>query len=194
MKCGSVTRNCSIIQNIQLHSRSENIISFPKMTGCKNQSVKYRQKGLDGEPEVFIDPNELSAEGTTSINIIGVSDDNKYLAVRRQDAGSDWQKIHVYEVETMNKLEDELEWVKFSGASFWKDGFFYSRYPAPAEGEELSGNNMMHSVFYHKLGDPQSKDQLIFEDKDNPTYYHFGGVTEDDAYYIMYQAPGTDGF
>ncbi|RMD99016.1 MAG: S9 family peptidase, partial [Bacteroidetes bacterium] len=167
---------------------------FSKNDGLQNQSVIYRQKGLDGKPEVFIDPNAISPDGTTSINIIGVSDDNKYLAVSRQDAGSDWQQIHVYEVESMNKLPDELKWVKFSGASFWKDGFFYSRYPEPAPGTELSGNNLFHSIYYHKLGDPQENDKLIFMDKANPTYYHFGGVTEDGRYFVLYQAPGTDGY
>ena len=167
---------------------------FSKNDGLQNQPVIYRQKGLDGTPEVFIDPNTLSPGGTTAINIIGVSNDDRYLAVSRQDAGSDWQQIHVYEVESMKKLPDELRWVKFSGASFWKDGFFYSRYPEPAPGTELSGNNLFHSIYYHKLGDPQEKDRLIFVDKANPTYYHFGGVTEDGRYFILYQAPGTDGF
>lgn len=167
---------------------------FSKNDGLQNQAVIYRQKGLDGDAEVFIDPNKMSEDGTTAIGIIGISKDNKYVAVSRQDAGSDWQKIHVYEVESMQKMEDELEWVKFSGASWWKDGFFYSRYPAPEEGDELSGNNMMHSVYYHKLGTPQSEDELVFEDKENPTYYHFGGVTEDKKYYVVYQAPGTDGY
>ena len=167
---------------------------FTKNDGLQNQSVWYRQKGLDGTPEVFIDPNKLSAEGTTAISIIGVSKDDKYAAVSRQDAGSDWQQILVYEVETMKQLSDELKWVKFSGASFWKDGFFYSRYPEPAKGTELSGNNQHHSVYYHKLGDPQSNDKLVFEDKKNPDYYHFGYVTEDENYFILFQQPGTDGF
>ncbi len=167
---------------------------FSKNDGLQNQSVIYRQKGLDGAPEEFIDPNKMSAEGTTAIGIIGVSDDNKYVAVSRQDAGSDWQQIHVYEVATAKKLDDELKWVKFSGASWWKDGFFYSRYPEPAKGTELSGNNQNHWVYYHKLGTPQAQDKLIFKDEKNPGYYHFGGVTEDDRYYILSQAPGTDGY
>jgi prolyl oligopeptidase len=167
---------------------------FTKNDGLQNQALWYRQKGLDGQPEVFIDPNQLSKEGTTAIGLIGTSNDNKYVAVSRQDAGSDWQQIYVYEVETMKKLPDELKWVKFSGASWWKDGFFYSRYPEPAEGTELSGNNRNHAVYYHELGDPQSKDKLIFEDKKNPDYYHFGYVTEDENYFILFQQPGTDGY
>lgn len=91
-------------------------------------------------------------------------------------------------------MPDVLNWVKFSGASWYKNGFFYSRYPAPAKGMELSGNNQYHSVYYHELGTDQSKDKLVFEDRNNPDYYHFGGVTEDEKYFILYQQPGTDGF
>ncbi len=167
---------------------------YSKNDGLQNQPVIYRQLGLDGQPEEFIDPNKITAEGTTAINIIGTSDDDKYVAVSRQDAGSDWQQIHVYETATGKKLPDELRWVKFSGAACWKDGFFYSRYPEPAKGQERSGNNMNHWVYYHKLGTPQSQDKLIFKDEKNPGYYHYGGVTEDGRYYILYQAPGTDGF
>jgi prolyl oligopeptidase len=167
---------------------------FTKNDGLQNQAVWYKQKGLNGQPEVFIDPNKLSAEGTTAIGIIGVSTDDKYVAISRQDAGSDWQKILVYEVASGQQMKDELQWVKFSGAAWWKDGFFYSRYPEPAKGSELSGNNMNHWVYYHKLGTPQAQDKLIFKDEKNPAYYHFGNVSEDGRYYILYQAPGTDGY
>ena len=167
---------------------------FEKNDGLQNQAVIYRQKGLDGEPEVFIDPNALAADGTTAIEIIGASKDNRYLAISRQDDGSDWQKILVYEVASMQPLADRLEWVKFSGAAWWKDGFFYSRYPQPVSGRELSENNLHHTVYYHRLGDPQSADRLIFEDQKNPSYYHNADVTEDEHYLILYQAPGTDGY
>ena len=98
------------------------------------------------------------------------------------------------EVATKKKMPDVLKWVKFSGAAWWKDGFFYSRYPAPEKGSELSGNNQFHSVYYHKLGTPQAEDKLVYEDKQNPDYYHFGVVTEDRKYFILYIQPGTDGF
>lgn len=167
---------------------------FSKNDGLQNQSVIYYQQGLDGEPKVFIDPNALSEEGTTSIGLLGASKDNKYMAYSRSDAGSDWRKIYVREIASNTDLEDELEWVKFGGAGWFEDGFFYSRYPAPAPGEELSGNNQMHSVYYHRLGTDQSEDQLVYEDADNPSYYHYGGTTEDEDYFFMYAAPGTDGF
>ncbi len=192
-----------------IRDRYEEIFNYPKLSspfkagdyyffykndGLQNQSVIYVQKGLDGEPEVFIDPNAINAEGTTSINLIGISDDNKYVAYARSDGGSDWSKIYVKEIATKRELEDELNWVKFSGAAWYNDGFFYSRYPAPAKGEELSGNNQYHSVYYHKLGDDQSQDKLIYRDDENPNIYHFGGTTEDEKYFILYKQPGTDGF
>ncbi len=193
----------------KIRQRYEELFNYPKLSspfkageyyffykndGLQNQSVIYIQKGLEGEPEVFIDPNELSKEGTVAINLIGFSNDDKYVAYSRQDAGSDWQEIFVMEVATKKQLPDHLKWVKFSGASWKDDGFFYSRYPEPQKGLEYSADNKYHSVYYHKLGTDQSEDKLVYRDDKNPDMYHFGGVTEDERYYIMYASPGTDGF
>ena len=167
---------------------------FRKNDGLQNQSVIYYQKGMDGEPEVFLDPNEFSKEGTTSINLVGFSNDDKYVTYSRQDAGSDWQKFYVMEVATKKLMPDELNWVKFSGASWKGDGFFYNRYPAPAEGMEYSADNKYHMIYFHKLGTDQSEDKLVFRNDDNPDYYNFGYVTEDERYFIMFIQPGTDGF
>lgn len=193
----------------KLRERYEELFNYPKLSspfkvgeyyffykndGLQNQSVIYYQKGLDAEPEVFIDPNTFSKDGTTAISLVGFSNDDKYVTYSRQDAGSDWQKFYVMEVATKKQLKDELEWVKFSGASWKGDGFYYNRYPAPKPGEEFSGNNKYHSVYFHKLGDDQSKDKLVYEDRNNPNMYHFGNVTEDERFYVMYASPGTDGY
>lgn len=167
---------------------------FYKNDGLQNQSVIYFQKGLDGKPDVFIDPNKWSAQGTTAINLVGFSQDDKYVAFSVAEAGSDWQQIRVMEVATKRELTDRLEWVKFSGAEWSGEGFYYSRYPAPKAGETYSGNNQYHSVYYHKLGTPQSADELVFRDDTQPNNYHYGGVSEDGRYFILYDAPGTDGF
>ena len=167
---------------------------WSKNDGLQNQSVYYYKEGEDGEEKVFIDPNTLNEEGTTAIGLLGADKDNRYMAYRRSEAGSDWGNIHVRDLATNTDLDDRLEWVKFGGAGWYGDGFFYSRYPKPAEGEALKGNNLMHSIYYHKLGTPQSADQLIYEDKNNPTFYHYGGTTEEEDYFVMYAAPGTDGF
>ncbi|MEM9848845.1 MAG: prolyl oligopeptidase family serine peptidase, partial [Bacteroidota bacterium] len=166
---------------------------FYKKEGLQNQYVIYRQKGLDEAAEVFIDPNEMNAAGTTSIALVGFSKDHKYVVYSRSDAGSDWSNFFVMDVATKEQLSDHLEWVKFSGAAWYEDGFFYSRYPKPA-GSELSTNNQYHSVYYHKLGTDQSEDQLIYRDEAHPDYYHFTTISEDKAYLILYVQPGTDGF
>jgi prolyl oligopeptidase len=175
-------------------SRAGEYFFFYKNDGLQNQSVIYVQKGLKGQPEVFVDPNALSKEGTTTINLLGSDESDKYMAVTRSVAGSDWGEIRVIDIATKKELKDQLKWVKFSGAAWYKDGFFYSRYPAPAKGQELSGNNQYHSIYYHKLGDDQTKDKLVYEDRKNPNMYHNCGVTEDYKYLVMYAAPGTDGF
>jgi prolyl oligopeptidase len=193
----------------QIEDRLTELINYPKLSspfrageyyffykndGLQNQAVIYFQKGKDGEPEVFIDPNALSESGTVSVNLIGASADHKYMAYTKSEGGSDWSKIYIREIETNTDLEDELEWVKFSGAGWFKDGFYYSRYPAPAPGTELSADNKYHSIYYHKIGTPQSEDELFYRDDESPDLYHWCDVTEDDKYLVMYAAAGTDGF
>jgi len=167
---------------------------FSKNDGLQNQSVIFYQKGLDGEPEVFIDPNALSADGTVSINLLGFSADDKYVAYAQSSAGSDWQEIHVMELSTKKKMPEVLKWVKFSGASWDDNGFFYSRYPAPSDGLELSAKNEYHAVYYHKLGTDQSEDKKVFGNDSEPLIYHFCGVTESKDYLVLYASTGTDGF
>lgn len=166
---------------------------YSKNDGLQPQSVYMYQRGIEGDPMTFIDPNAMNAAGTSSINFIGFSNDRKYLAYTVAEAGSDWQVIYVMEIATRKKLEDKLEWTKFSGAAWYKDGFFYSRYDAPEKGEELSEANKFQKVYYHKLGDPQSSDQLIYADKDHPLRYLGAQTTEDEKFLIINIAEGTDG-
>ncbi len=167
---------------------------YYKNSGLQNQAVIYYKKGLDGAEEVFIDPNALSENGTVSIGLAGFSNDNKYVTYSISQAGSDWQEFKVMEIATKKEMNDVLKWVKFSGATWYKDGFFYSRYPTPAKGKELSATNEYHTVYYHKLGHPQSKDELVYEDKKNPLRYHYVQLTEDEKYLILYVSSGTNGF
>lgn len=167
---------------------------FSRNDGLQNQAVIYIQKGLDGTPEVFIDPNAMSEDGTTSVSLVGFSPDDKYVAYSVSEGGSDWQRIHVMEIETKKELEDRIEWVKFSGASWDDKGFYYSRYPTPEEGTELSGQNEYHSVYYHRLGDKQENDKLIYRNDDEPKLFHFTYMTEDKRFLMMQVSTGTDGF
>jgi prolyl oligopeptidase len=165
-----------------------------KNDGLQNQAVIYVQKGLDGEQEVFIDPNKISDDGTVDVSLLGASKDHKYMAVSQSEAGSDWNVTKVFDIETRQETGDVLEWIKFGGASWFGDGFFYSRYPEPAEGEELTAANTNHMVYYHKMGTPQSEDELVYENPDNPNLYHWADVSEDDRYMMLYAASGTDGY
>jgi len=167
---------------------------YYKNEGLQNQAIIYQKKGKDGTEKVFIDPNKLSAKGTVAITILGCSKDHKYLAYAQSKAGSDWQEIHVMEIETGVKLPDVVEWVKFSGAAWYKNGFFYSRFPPAKDGEELSGKNVYHSIYYHQLGAEQALDKLIYKNADKPEPNHYCNVTEDDKYLIMYAALGTHGY
>ena len=166
---------------------------FYKNEGLQNQSVIYVQKGLEGEPEVFIDPNELSPDGTVRIYLTGFSEDNRYAAYSRSEAGSDWQEIRIMEIATKKELEDRIHWVKFSGAAWYNDGFFYSGYDKPEKGEELKEQNKYQKIFYHKLGDPQEKDKLVYEDREHPLRYVSADVTEDSRYLILAVSEGTSG-
>ncbi|MFZ4521511.1 MAG: prolyl oligopeptidase family serine peptidase [Bacteroidales bacterium] len=168
-------------------------IIFTKQEGLQNQSVYYIQKGLEGEATVLIDPNKLSADGSVSVALDGVSNDKKHLAYHVNKGGSDWQTMFVLELATQKKLDDQLEWIKFGGAAWKGSGFFYSRYDKPAPGTELSAKSEFQKIYYHKLGDKQEQDQLVFEDKGKPQMYYTPQVTEDERYLFIYKSPGTDG-
>ncbi len=163
-----------------------------KNDGLQNQSVIYYQKGEDGEEKVFMDPNAMSADGTVTVSLLGSDQNNEYMAYRYSEAGSDWGEIRVRNIAQNKDTKDQLKWVKFSGASWYNDGFFYSRYPAPEKGTELSSKNTFHSVYYHKLGTDQSEDILIYRNRENPKLYHNASVTEDDEYLVLYVSEGTD--
>lgn len=166
---------------------------FYKNDGLQNQSVIYIQKGLDGEPEVFIDPNKLAADGTIRIGLVGFSKDNRYVTFSRSEAGSDWRELRVMEIETRKELSDRIQWLKFSGAAWHGSGFYYSGYDKPEEGQELTARNKFQKIFYHKLGDPQDKDTLIYEDRDHPFQYKGVDVTEDKKYMFLIVSEGTHG-
>jgi prolyl oligopeptidase len=166
---------------------------FSKNDGLQNQSVIYIQKGLDGVPEVFIDPNKLSPDGTVRVGLTGFSQDNKYVAVSRSESGSDWRELRVMEVATKKELDDRLKWLKFGGAAWYEDGFFYRGYDKPEEGHELTEANTFQKIFYHKLGDPQEKDTLIYEDPEHPLRYKNVSITEDQKYIFLNISEGTHG-
>jgi len=165
--------------------RRGNTYFFTKNDGLQNQSVFYVQKGENGTPEVFLDPNKFSADGTSVLSAFSLSKDGKYVAYGISKGGSDWVTLSLMEVESRKKLADEIMWLKASGVSWQGDGFYYSRYPEPAKGKELSSKNQFHTVYFHKVGTPQSEDVLVYEDKENPLRFQNVGTTEDERFAIL---------
>lgn len=166
---------------------------FYKNDGLQNQYVIYRFKG-DEAPELFLDPNTFSSDGTTSLGSINFTDDGSLLAYQISEGGSDWRKIIIMRAQDREILEDTLMDVKFSGLS-WKgnDGFYYSSYDKPEEGSALSGMTQYHKLYYHKLGTPQSADVLVFGGEATPRRYVQGYVTEDGRYLVISAANSTTG-
>jgi prolyl oligopeptidase len=167
---------------------------FSRNNGLQNQSVWYSAKSLDAEPVLLVDPNTLSTDGTVALGSPIPTDDGKTVAYQVSKSGSDWQEIHVRDVATGKPLSDKIEWVKFSGISWNKEGtgFYYSRFDAPKETEALTKLNEFQKVYFHKLGTPQSEDVLTYERKDQPKWGFGAGVTDDGRYLIISVSQGTD--
>ncbi|MBN3877123.1 MULTISPECIES: prolyl oligopeptidase family serine peptidase [unclassified Nostoc] len=165
-----------------------------KNDGLQNQSVFYTLKTLDDQPQVLLDPNKLSEDGTVALSGLSISEDGKLLAYGLSSSGSDWQEWKVRNVETGEDLQDHLKWIKFSGASWTHDhqGFFYSRYDEPNEKTRLEDVNYYQKLYYHQLGKPQSEDVLIYHRPDQKQWGFSGGVTEDGRYLIISIWLGTD--
>jgi prolyl oligopeptidase len=166
---------------------------FYKNDGLQNQSVIYVQKGLDGPPEVFIDPNALSPDGTVRIGLVGFSNDNKYATYLRSEAGSDWGELRIMEIASKRELDDRVQCIKFSGSGWQGNGFYYSGYDKPEKGKELTAKNEFQKIFYHKLGELQDKDTLVYEDKEHPLRYKNVSVTDDEKYLFLSVSEGTSG-
>ena len=161
---------------------------YSKNDGLQNQSVIYMQETLDGEPTVLLDPNALSDDGTVSLGGISFSNDGKYMAYTIQRSGSDWVEIYVKDMASLELLTDHIEWAKFTGASWYKDGFFYAAYDRPTEGKEFSNVNENHKIYYHRLGTPQEEDQLFYSNPAQPRYFHQVDLTEDEHYMFLFES------
>uniref|UniRef100_A0A1J3DDR7 Prolyl endopeptidase n=1 Tax=Noccaea caerulescens TaxID=107243 RepID=A0A1J3DDR7_NOCCA len=208
----SVLKTCETKE--KLHEKITKLIDHPRYdtpfkrgnsyfyfhnTGLQAQSVLYIQEELDSEAEILLDPNTLSDDGTVSLSSIAISEDAEYLAYGLSSSGSDWVTIRVMKVQDKKVEPDTLSWVKFSGITWTHDGrgFFYSRYPAPQEGEKIdagteTNSNLYHELYYHFLGTDQSEDVLCWRDQDNPKHMFGSKVTDDGKYLIMTIEEGCD--
>ena len=163
-------------------------------TGLQNQSVLYVQDGRDQRARVLLDPNVLSSDGTVALSDVAASDDAHYLAYALSTSGSDWQEIHVRDVTTGRDLADTLKWVKFSNIAWTHDnrGFFYSRYDEPTSGNKMTNANKNHKLYYHRVGQPQSRDELVYDRPDQPDWLFNGTVSDDGQFLIINVSQGTD--
>lgn len=192
----AINKRLSELWNYEKYSapfKEGNYTYFYKNDGLQNQSVLYRQK--DGtDPEVFLDPNKFSTDGTTSLAGLSFTKDGSMCAYQISEGGSDWRKVIVLNAETKEQIGDTLYDVKFSGLSWYgNDGFFYSSYDKPKEGSQLSGKTQIHKLYYHKLGTTQGEDRLVFGGDKTPRRYIGGYVTEDQQFLVISAANATYG-
>jgi prolyl oligopeptidase len=167
---------------------------FTENSGLQNQAVLYVQHGLKGQRKVVLDPNTLSADGTVALTVWDATENGKLLAYAVAAAGSDWEEIRVRDVEKGVDLSDTLKWVKFSNIAWTKDhkGFFYSRYEQPKGENALLAKNTGQKLYYHRVGQPQSKDELVLERPDHPQWNITATVSDDGEYVVIYIADGTN--
>lgn len=181
-------------EKVGVPERHSNKLFYGKNSGLQNQSPVYMQTSLAGKPRMILDPNALSPDGSIALLDYSPSPNGKYLAYGLSQGGSDWEELHVRNVETGKDLADTIHWVKFSGISWTNDnrGFFYSRFPEPPKGEALTAEGVGQSLYYHRLGTSQSDDRKFYDLKDLPGWYVGGSVTEDGRYLFIYVNKGTE--
>jgi len=166
---------------------------YMRNSGLQNQSQLFVRDTLDGSPRLLIDPNAWAADGATALDAWEPSQEGAYLLYSVQDGGSDWRILRVLDVATGKPLADELRWVKFSGLAWvGEEGFLYSRFPAPEDGEAFQSRNFNQAVYYHRLGTDQSEDELVYATPDHPDYGHAAEVTQDGRWAVITSHIGTD--
>ncbi len=169
------------------------LLVYSKNDGLQSQNVYYYKKDIEGGEKLLLDPNNLSEDGTVSLSGFQISKNGKYLGYLISRSGSDWQEIYVKDIESGKVFSDHIEWVKFSGISWFKDGFYYTRYQEPKKGDELKGVNKSPKIYYHKLGDNVNEDVMVFDDPEHPDRITNADVTVDGAYLVLYQTESTSG-
>lgn len=194
---GAITRRMTEVWNYEKYTTPYPLggrYVFAKNDGLQNQSVLYSLDRLDGEPEVLLDPNELSEDGTVALSSLAFSEDGRYMMYGLSESGSDWQTFRVRDLRTGEDLEDVLRWIKFAAAAWHPNGggFYYARFDAPAEGEAFEERNRNQKVYFHALGTPQEEDRLVYARPDDPDLGFDLEVTDDGRYLLVTFAKGTD--
>jgi prolyl oligopeptidase len=166
---------------------------YSRNDGLQNQSVLYTLNKPDDQPRLLLDPNTLAADGTVALSGMAVSPDGKYLAYGTAASGSDWNEWKVRDIATGKDLADDLKWIKFSGASWSKDGrgFFYSRYDEPKEATKMADVNYFQKLYFHVVGTPQGADVLVYDRPDQKEWGFGGHVSDDGRYLVIIATQGT---
>ncbi len=167
---------------------------YSKNTGLQRQAPIYMRANATAAPKMVLDPNTLSPDGSLSLAQYAPSPDGKQLAYAIAEGGADWETVKIRDLTTGNDTADEVRWMRFSGLSWTKDakGFFYSRYPEPPKNKVLEAALAGQAIYYHRVGTPQSQDELIYERKDHPGWIVNGSVTEDGKYLLIVTFEGSD--
>jgi prolyl oligopeptidase len=166
---------------------------YTRNSGLLNQAQLFVRKGLRGKPRLLLDPNAWAKDAATALDAWKPSDDGKHLLYSVQDGGSDWRILRVLDVATGKVLTDEIRWAKFTDLAWvGEEGFLYSRFPAPKDGETFQARNYDQAVYYHRLGTPQAEDQLVYATPDHPERGHSAAVTQDGRIAVITSSLGTD--
>lgn len=180
-------------ERVSAPSKNGDYYYFYQNDGLQNHSVVFRRSSPDSEPEVFLDPNTFSEDGTTSLAGLSFSKDGSLAAYAISEGGSDWRKVIIIDAQSLEQVGDTLTNIKFSGISWHNnDGFYYSSYELP-DGSQLSAMTDQHKLYYHKIGTPQHEDRLVFGGSETPRRYISGGVSEDQRFLIISAAISTTG-
>lgn len=166
---------------------------YTRNSGLQNQAQLFVRHGLDGKPRLLLDPNTWASDGATALDDWVPSKDGRLLAYSVQDGGSDWRTIRVLDVRTGKPVGAELKWAKFTEIAWiGNQGFLYSRFPDPQQGEEFQQLNTNQAVYYHRIGTAQAEDQLVYATPDQPKLGHTAEVTHDGRWVVITTAQGTD--
>ena len=166
---------------------------FTRNSGLQNQAQLFVRQGLRGKPRLLLDPNGWAKDAATALDAWKASDDGKLLLYSVQDGGSDWRILRVLDVATGKVLTDEIRWAKFTDLAWiGSEGFLYSRFPEPKEGEAFQARNYDQAVWYHRIGTPQSQDELVFATPEQPERMHTAAVTQDGRIAVITSSTGTD--
>ncbi len=166
---------------------------YTRNSGLQKQSQLYVRTGLKGKPRLLLDPNSWSADGTTALDAWKASPDGIFLLYSIQEDGSDWRKLKVLDVKSGKPLPDEVRWAKFTNLAWiGREGFFYSRFPEPEEGQDFQSRNYNQAIWFHRLGTPQDQDELVFATPDHPERSHQAEVTHDGRWAVITSSLGTD--